>query len=176
MTEKVRRYSLWLRPNQAQTSELEQVISRLARDYGTTPFPPHVTLLPNITARLDKVRQVCTKLVRTTREINLPLQEIGYSETYHRNFFILVEPVQVLSELYRCAKTALGYITKEHFIPHLSLLYGSLDLKTKRKLKQEIEGTYPTILHCQRLDLYDIAGDVAGWSCIDSYELAKVRR
>ncbi len=162
-------YSLWLRPTQTQTDELTQIISRLAHEYGTALFPPHVTLLPKIPARLSVIKQVCQKIADKTREFDLPLQKIGYTEAYYRNFFILAEPVQALLELRAAAKTALAYNTNEDFMPHLSLLYGNLDSKTKYELKQEIEGTYPAILRCSRLDLYDTCRKVSNWSLIESY-------
>lgn len=167
---------MWLRPKQEQANELAQIISRLARDYGTPPFPPHVTLLPVIAARSDTIRRVCKKIADTMREFEIPLQGIDYTETYHRNFFILAAPVPALTDLYERTKKVLACKTDEHFMPHLSLLYGSLDLKTKCGLKEEIEGTYPATLHCQGIDLYDIGGDVADWSCIGSYEFARTRR
>ena len=155
---------------------MAQIISRLARDYGTPPFPPHVTLLPVIAARSDTIRRVCKKIADTTREFEIPLQGIDYTETYHRNFFILAAPVPALTDLYERTKTAVTCKTDEYFMPHLSLLYGSLDLKTKYRLKKEVEGTYPTTLHCRGFDLYDTSGDVANWSCIGSYKFAQTRR
>lgn len=176
MTKNEHRYSLWLRPAQTQIDELTQIISRLAHDYETAPFPPHATLLSKTTAQLSTIKQACKKIANKTQGFDLPLQKIGYAETYYRNFFILAEPVQTLSEIYMHAKEALAYEVNENFIPHLSLLYGSLDLKTKRKLKQELEGTYPAMLHCQRLDLYDTSGKVADWSLVESYVFTKTRK
>lgn len=162
-------YSLWLRPTQTQTDELTQIISRLAHDYGTEPFSPHVTLLSKITAQLSVIKQVCQKIVGKTQKFDLPLQNIGYTEAYYRNFFILAKPVQVLLELRAFSETALAYNTNEDFMPHLSLLYGDLDSKTKHELKQELEGTYPKTLRCSRLDLYDTRGKVSNWSLVESY-------
>ena len=44
--------SLWLMPEGDAHQRLSEIIDRLAARLGTTPFPPHVTLLPGVLAPL----------------------------------------------------------------------------------------------------------------------------
>lgn len=162
-------YSLWLRPTQIQIDEFTQIISSLAHSYRTAPFPPHITLLSRIPAELNIIKRICKKIVDQTQEFDIPLQEIDFTEAYYRNFFILAELTQELSRFYEKAKIELACKTNEEFMPHLSLLYGKLDLKTKNKLKDKLEGTYPKIVNCQRLDLYETTGNISDWFLIESY-------
>lgn len=162
-------YSLWLRPTQIQIDEFTQIISSLAHIYRTAPFPPHITLLSSIPTKLNIIKRICKKIVDQTQEFEIPLQKIDFTEAYYRNFFILAESTQELSRFYEKAKIELTCKTNEDFMPHLSLLYGKLDLKTKNKLKDKLEGTYPKIVNCQRLDLYETTGKISDWFLIESF-------
>lgn len=168
-------YSLWLRPAQTQIDEFTEIISGLAHSYRTAPFPPHITLLSSIPTKLSIIKQICKKIVNQTQEFDIPLQKIDYTEAYYRNFFILADVTQELSKIYEKAKIELAYKTNEDFMPHLSLLYGKLDLKTKNKLKEKLEGTYPKKVNCQRLDIYNSAGNVSDWFLIESYPFIKTK-
>ena len=169
MVKNVINYSLWLRPTQIQIDEFSQIISSLAHSYRTAPFPPHITLLSSIPTKLSIIKRVCKKIVDQMQEFDIPLQKIDYTEAYYRNFFIVAELTQELSRFYEKAKLELACKTYEEFMPHLSLLYGKLDLKTKKKLKEKLEGAYPKIVDCQRLDLYETTGNIYDWSLIESY-------
>ena len=162
-------YSLWLRPEQTQLDEFTEIVSNLAHRFRTKPFPPHITLLSSIHAELDTVKQACTKIVDGNQQFDIPLPSIDYTEAYYRNFYILAEMTPALLNVYEHAKQALSYKTNEEYMPHVSLLYGDLAVETKQSLKEQLEGYYPKIFKCQRLDLYNSTGSVSDWHLIKSY-------
>ena len=169
-------YSLWLRPAQIQIDELIKVISDLSRQDRTKPFPPHITLLSSIPADVETIKQICTQIVDQTQEFDLRLQRIEYSETYYRNFYVLAEASSALLNMYALAKELLNFEPNETYMPHLSLLYGNLNIETKKTLQRKIENIIPNKLTCTRLDLYDSNGTVSDWHLIASYDFTTAKK
>ena len=164
-------YSLWLRPAQTQIDDFAKIISRLAHSYRTMPFPPHITLASGITTDSDSIKQACVSIIDQTQQIDLQLQNIAYTETYYRNFFVQAELTQALSKLHENTISALAHKTDEVFMPHLSLLYGYLEIETKKNIQKSLEKTCSKLLHCRRLDLYSTNGKVTDWFLVESYLL-----
>ena len=169
-------YSLWLRPEQKQINELTEIVSDLAHRYRTQPFPPHITLLSRIPADIDTIKQACKKIVEQTQVFEIPLWKIDYTEAYYRNFFILAEHTSSLINVHECAKKLLNFTSDEEFIPHVSLLYGKLDIETKKSLKEQLEDTYPRILNCNRLDFYNSSGNESDWHVVESYYFTDLKK
>ena len=170
------KYSLWLRPTQLQIDEFCKIISELAHRYRTTPFPPHITLLPRLILELKSVEQACEKIIEQIHSFEIPMQNITYTQEFYRNFFILAEPTFTLTMLHKDFKTELELETNEDFIPHVSLLYGDLDLNTKECLKEELKERYPKKFRCVRLDIYNSTGEIAEWSLVKSYKLHQFKK
>ena len=169
-------YSLWLRPIQSQIDELTKIMSDLSHQYRTKPFPPHITLLSNIPVELNTIKQACTKIVDQTQEFDIPLQNIAYSETYYRNFYIQAELTPALTDVYESTKKLLNYTPDEDYLPHVSLLYGKLSIETKEKLNLQLDKNYPKKLICNRLDLYSSSGNVSDWHLIETYSFATTKK
>ena len=169
-------FSLWLRPEQRQIDELTEIVSDLAHRYCTQPFPPHITLLSSISADITTIRQACKKIVDQTLEFEIPLQKIDYTEAYYRNFYILAEFTSPLLTIYEYAKKLLSFANAEKYMPHVSLLYGDLDIETKESLKKRLEGAYPQTLNCNRLDLYNCSGTVSDWLLVESYFFTDINK
>jgi len=164
-------YSLWVRPTQIQIDEFTKIISRLAHSYHTIPFPPHITLVSSITSDIDSIKQACVNIIDQTQQIDITLQNIAYTKTYYRNFFVQADLTQALSKLHEDTLSALMHKVDEAFMPHLSLLYGNLEIETKKDLQKSLEKTCSKLLHLQRLDLYSTSGKVTDWFLVESYLL-----
>ena len=176
MTQITPQYSLWLRPTQIQIDEISRIISELAHRYRTTPFPPHITLLSSLTVELDSIEKACQKIIDRIHSFEIPMQNIAYTTAFYRNFFIMAEPTSTLTTLHEDMKTELEFETSEDFVPHVSLLYGNLDVKTKECLKDELSESYPKIFQCSRLDIYNSTGEVPDWFLVNSYELHQSKK
>ena len=163
------KYSLWLRPTQAQIDEFMKIISNLAHDFRSVPFPPHISLLSSYSNDLNTIKQTCENIVDQTQNFDIPLKLIDYTDTYYRNFFILALLTSTLANIYKTAKKELDYKTEEQYIPHVSLYYGKLDIESKKSLKEKLEGSYPKIINCQRIDLFNTTGEIPDWYLIESY-------
>ena len=163
------KYSLWLRPAQAQIDEFMKIISSLAHNYQSVIFPPHITLLSTCSNDLNTIKQTCEYIVDQTQDFDIPLKIIDYSDTYYRNFFIPGELSSTLVYIYEIAKKELDYKPEEQYMPHVSLFYGKLDIELKRSLKEKLKGSYPQIFNCKRIDIFNSTGKAPDWYLIESY-------
>lgn len=117
------RYSLWLKPEGEIVSKLRALITKLADEYGGPKFEPHVTLLGDINLSKDrafaKAFQVSTKFKPFTIELN----DLGYTENYFRCVFVKAKKTEFLKDI---------------SMPHMSLVYGNLDEKLKKKIIKQL--------------------------------------
>ena len=171
MTKKGNCYSLWLRPSQTQIDELMKIISRLSHRYRTTPFPPHITLLPSIASNINNLVEICAQITKQFSAFDIQLEGIAYTPAYFRNLFILAKTESPLIELYGQAAKLLGYQPNEVYMPHVGLLYGNLDEKKQQALKEELKNSYTKVFSCQRLDLYNTTNHESQWHLIESFHL-----
>ncbi len=170
------KYSLWLRPIQIQIDEFSNIISEIAHRNRTTPFPPHITLLSGLTSELNSIKQACEKIIDRIHNFEIPMQNIAYTAAFYRNLYILAETTSLLETLYEEIKCELTYKENDKFVPHLSLLYGDLDLKTKKRLKDELNECYSKSFKCVRLDIYNTTGEIQNWHLIHSYEFSQSKK
>ncbi len=171
MFHKQKIYSLWLRPNQAQINEITNIISNLSHRFRSTPFPPHITLLSNISTNTTTITKVCEKFIAQHSAFNINLRKIEYTDNYFRNLYILAKLEQPLIKIYEEAKNKLAYKTEETFTPHVSLYYGKLNEKKQRALKEELDKHIPEVFDCRRVDLYCTSNKESEWHLIDSFNL-----
>ncbi len=165
------RYSLWLRPSQYQIDELTKIISTLAHRYRTTPFPPHITLLPSITLNPENIKQVCNKIIEQHYSLEITLTDIGFSEHYYRNLYILAHLDEKLSGLYQQSKKLFNIEVNETYMPHVSLIYGELSRTQQQSLQKELANSYPKKIICDRIDIYDSTEKESQWHLIKSFNL-----
>lgn len=171
MKQQDRKYSIWLRPSQAQIDGFTRIISRLSHRHRTSPFPAHITIASSVGKDLEKVRDESRKITEKTCSFSIDLKAVEYTQAYFRNLYISVENNQALSELHTEFKTILTSEIDEAFIPHLSLLYGNLRADTQKDLQNKLAGKYPASIECDRIDIYDITGKESQWYLIESFKL-----
>ena len=164
-------YSIWLRPSQAQIDELTNIISRLSHRYRSIVFPPHITLVPNISAPIDSIKKVCGQIVEEYQAFDITLNEITYSNKYFMNLYVLAELNNSLKSLHKETEMKLNTNTSEAFTPHISLMYAKPDIKRQQALKEELENKHPKIFSCQRIDIYNSTGKENEWYFVAAYPL-----
>jgi 2'-5' RNA ligase len=169
MTKQGNSYSLWLRPSQTQIDELMKIISRLSHRYRTTPFPPHITLLPSVASNINDLLEICAQITKQFPAFEIQLEGIAYTPAYFKNLFIFAKTEDPLIELYKQATKLLDYQPNGDYMPHVSLLYGNLDEKKQQALKKELTNSYTKVFSCQRLDLYNTTNHESQWHLIESF-------
>ena len=164
-------YTLWLRPQQSEVDNLTRLISKLSNQHQTRPFPPHITLLSSCSSDLDSMKQVCKSVSETQSSFTVNLQGIEYTENYFRNLFILAENNAHLMKIHNRLKEKLKTNDNEVYMLHISLLYGKLDEPKQQELKFKLADSIPKTVHCNRIDIYNCAGNESQWNLEESFTL-----
>ena len=170
------KFSIWLRPSQTQIDEFTHIISKLSHHYGTQPFPPHITLCSGINIDIDSITSICKSVSSEYQAFDVPLHQIEFTDAYYRNFFILAEKTDLLTNLRKQLLTLLGLEQHEEFMPHVSLLYGNIKTTTKFKLKEKLDSSYSSQFNSQRIDLYNTTDDLPNWFLVESFNFLATKK
>jgi 2'-5' RNA ligase len=173
---RARGISLWLVPPGAARERLGALIERLAARLGTRRFPPHLTLLPGIEGRAeDAVLATARSLAARLQPLTIRLESVEGREEHFRCVIALAVADEPLRAVHEAAARAFGRSPDPGFLPHVSLVYGSLDPDTKRALIQEAPGAVARSFEATRLHVWRTEGPVGDWREIGAFELGPGR-
>ena len=131
-------HSLWLLPSRPDEKRLQELIQELSAEFGTPCFQPHLTLLGDVALGRAKIKQGARQALTNTAPINAQVLEIGYLDEYFRSFFLRMNHQPALLALYERSCQQLGVAPDSGFMPHISLLYGPLQLAAKKALQMRL--------------------------------------
>lgn len=131
-------YSLLTNPPERIFSKLKAKIDELSDKYNGPKFDPHLTILGNIEGELSDIEEKVKTLASGLQTLELELSETSFSTTYFQNVFVRVKSNAALMNLNLKAKELFG-MENNVFMPHVSLLYGDQDMKTREEAVSEIE-------------------------------------
>lgn len=164
-------YALWLVPEEPMFSLLAGRVSRLSREYSTPTFDPHITLLSGITAQEQEILANSRLLASSLRPIRVELGEVGYLDEYFRCLFFKVLPASAIIKAHYAAQEAFGLWSDSPYDPHLSLMYGRLQLETKKKVAADLSFLSGQKLELSCLQIYRVSGPPDMWKCIEKFDL-----
>jgi hypothetical protein len=127
----------WLIPAEPARGFFQDLINDLARRYDAPVFEPHVTVYVGSDST-DTVDATLSKAARDCEPIVLQTLEVGHSDEFIKTLFVefgLNPKLRQLNRLIRKAAEDSGYELK----PHLSLLYNTMTVQTRRWLASSIQ-------------------------------------
>jgi 2'-5' RNA ligase len=163
--------SLWLMPEGDAHRRLSEIIDRLAVRLGTTPFPPHVTLLPGVLAPPPAVVEGARSLGADLAPFSVDLSSVDGIDQHFRCLFFRVQGGLSLRDAHSRAARQFGRESDPSFDPHLSLVYGTLDPAEKAGLVAELAGGATTSFEARRLHVWRTDGPVGEWREIAAFDL-----
>jgi 2'-5' RNA ligase len=126
-------YSLWFKPTGRTFEVLTEVVERFARESGATPFEPHVTLLGNLDGTEAEIVRRSEDLARTLRRFEIELTEAAFGQEHFQCVFMRVRETPAVMGANSQARQAFNQ-APGRYMPHLSLVYGSLPDARKREI------------------------------------------
>lgn len=132
------RYSIWITPPGSVAGQIRKIIAKLAGKYDGIIFPPHVTIVGNVDQDLEIIKKKIEKIAKRTENLGLSSSQVSFGNTYFHNVFVNIKPTPQLMQLNLDIKRVLGLENRAYF-PHISLLYGNQDLKTREKIASEVK-------------------------------------
>ncbi len=131
------KYHICIIPSEPVFSELDNVISSLAEKYNAPVFHPHLTILSSVEKSLQEIQQTIERAVVNFEPWQLSLGPVSFSTTYFQSVFVRVNSIAPLMNINLSLKKAFGF-ENSVYMPHISLLYGDHDMKTREKITKEI--------------------------------------
>lgn len=132
------KYSIWIIPPEPIFSQLKKIIGSLSKENTAPLFDPHMTLLGNIDEDLSEIESKIRKLLTNAGGLRLELGPISFSSTYFQSVFVRVNSTAQLMQLNLDIKKALN-MENSVFMPHMSLLYGDHDMKSREEIASKIK-------------------------------------
>jgi 2'-5' RNA ligase len=163
--------SLWLMPEGARREKLTSLIARLAARLGTSPFVPHVTLLPGVCGPEAGILEGARALASDLAPLDLEPAGVDGLEEHFRCLFLRITGSGDLVGAHARAARQFGRAPDPTFDPHLTLVYGALPASRKAALASEIGAALPPGFRARRLHVWRTQGVVAEWRELESFEL-----
>lgn len=163
--------SLWLAPDGPESQAIAALIGELAARFGTPTFPPHVTLLGGIQETPEAVLPRARDLARLLRDFSVRFNGLEHSAEYLRALVVRVVPDLPILDARRRAQMAFPGEPVGPFVPHLSLVYGSLPVETRRHLVGEVGPSAPDSIVLRSLDVMSTEGTADEWRLLERLPL-----
>ncbi len=169
---RARGISLWLMPADGARQRLGALIEDLAARLDTRPFPPHLTLLPGIEDRPQgAVLATARSLAARMRRLTIRLESVEGREEHFRCLIALAAADDPLRAAHEAAAWAFDRQPDPAFLPHVSLVYGSLAPETKRPLIGDVASSAALAFEAKHLHVWRTEGPVGDWREIGAFGL-----
>jgi len=156
-------YSLWLKPTGSIYQELAKIIEDLSDKYSAPIFEPHVTLIGGLTDSENNIIKKILRLGNSIKPIKIKLTKIGYLNEYYRCIFLIAEETKSLMNANLKAREIFGRMYDTKFLPHLSLLYGNFDSKSKEEIKKSLRDEFDTEFEARDIHLVFTGNKPKDW-------------
>ena len=156
-------YSLWLMPKGEARQRLSEAILDLSGKYSTPAFEPHVTLAGSIVGPAREVESKMKDLARRIPPFTVRLTTVDGLEEYFRCLFVRVAQTHPIMSANAAAREIFRLPRRPAFMPHLSLLYGSLPSKEKERIIASLGRQFELEFRAATLQLYLIKREPAAW-------------
>jgi 2'-5' RNA ligase len=161
-------YALWLMPRGEVCQRLTGTILELSRQYGTPAFEPHVTLAGSIVGPAREVESKVKDLARRIPPFTVRLTTVEGLDEYLRCLFVRVAQTRPIMSANEAAREIFRLPKQPAFMPHLSLLYGSLKSIEKERIIASLGRRFELEFKAATLHLYLIKREPEAWRRVAS--------
>ena len=163
MIMRAKAYSLWLMPTGEVYNKFSDLIRRLAMEYSSPIFEPHVTLLGELMQSEEDIIRKTGQLAEGKEPFPVTLTTIDYQDFYFRALFVKVEETEPLILLHNRTKEVFGMQNIQVYMPHLSLLYGNFPQTAKERIIEGIGRNHPAQFTVNNIHLFKTGKQVNTW-------------
>lgn len=165
-------YSIWLMPTGGVYHQLGEIISQLSKKYSTPNFEPHVTLLGNLIGPREDLISKTLKLAEQLKPFEIKLKGADYFDEYFKCLFIRAQKSKEAIEANNIAREVFNLKPDPEYMPHLSLMYGDLGLKTKEEILANLGKEFDISFEVRGIHLFSTTGEVKDWYKIKELPLS----
>jgi len=154
-------YCIWLT---FDSSELSEIIRKLAQKYNSPVFQPHCTLIGKTDASLPIMKSALVNLLSNHKLFEVHPVKIGYTDYLWRALYIELKENQILTKWHKHICNLLTINYDKDFLPHISLMYNSVSLREKKKISGKIK--LESVCKIQSIQIVDCGGTVDTWRTV----------
>lgn len=169
-------YALWAIPDEPFYTILFDLIKRFSREKGTPSFVPHCTIASDITGEPSHLIQRGHLIATSTQPFSLHCIAIDYDDDPYRSITLRVQSISELLTLRSNAIEAFGLNPSKPYLPHISLLYGTLSLSEKQALANSLPLQFPCAVPVSSIALWSVEGFPHQWYEVEQYALIPARK
>ena len=162
-------HTLWLVPTGQAYEKFSNLIKKLAAEYNAPVFEPHITLLGDFMQTEEECITLSKQLVSGQKPFTINMEEIDYEDFYFRTLFVRAKETQSLLAFHNLSKKIFK-MDIPPYMPHLSLLYGTFPVETKKKIIKEIGRNQPAQWEVTKVTLVK-GGEVEDWQIVGEFPL-----
>ena len=152
-------HALWIIPEGETYRELKRLIESLSRKYSTPPFEPHITVLGRVLGSDSELFSKSSQVGSLIRPFHVALKTVDYLDEYFRCLFIRAGKSREIIDLHTTAKRMFTIQDTKSYMPHVSLIYGSLPADVKKKIISDIGNDFPDAVEVRSIHLISASVD-----------------
>ncbi len=166
----MQRFSLWLQPSKSDNFLLQDVLFKLAKEYQTPLFEPHLTLLSGCLDPEDFLEQTFFK---KHPPFSVKIKVLNQSQRFFQPIFLEIAENRALTLLrQQCLqKFKMTNVTIKH--PHVSLLYGKFVKKERQVIMKSLNLKLFKKIEFNKISLVITEGMVEKWKKVKTVHLRK---
>ncbi len=164
-------YSLWLMPSGGAEHMLADAIYSLSHEFSPPLFPPHITLIGELTGSEEELTRRTQEVARQIAPFSVELTTPAYLDVYFRALYMQVKKTGPIMRSNEIARQAFGRENSEPYMPHLSLLYGNFPTKAKESIIERLGLRLSVSFPVHRIHLYSTYGETSTWEELGVFPL-----
>ena len=159
-------YCIWLT---FDSTDLPEIILELAQKYNSSVFKPHCTLLGKTDVPLPRLKSAIIDLMNDYKPIEVHPKKIDYTDNIWRALYIELKDKQTLTKWHEHICNSLSINYDNDYLPHISLMYNSVQLREKKKISGKIK--LESLYKIQSIQIVDCSGKVDHWNLIFEWKI-----
>lgn len=164
-------FSLWLMPEGLIYARTYAIIKKLHNRFGGPLFEPHITLLSGMKLSEEEAIHRAELLNKNIHSIPVRLTQPSFGNDFYHCFFLEVDLSHPLISAKEKAQDIFKAKQDQHFHPHMSLMYGNIDLHQKKELVKEFEHIRRWEFIVEYVSLIRTGEDIDQWEKLGSYSI-----
>lgn len=147
-----------------ESSDLTEIIIKLAQKYNNPVFQPHCTLVGKTDISLPRMKSAIINLLSNYKLIEVHPLKMGYTNNLWRALYIELKELQILTKWHEHICNLLSINFDKNYLPHISLMYNSLSLREKKRISSKIK--LKSVYKIHSIQIINCGEKIDGWSTV----------
>lgn len=147
-----------------ESSDLTEIIIKLAQKYNNPVFQPHCTLVGKTDISLPIMKSAIINLLSNYKLIEVHPLKMGYTNNLWRALYIELKELQILTKWHEHICNLLSINFDKNYLPHISLMYNSLSLREKKRISSKIK--LKSVYKIHSIQIINCGEKIDGWSTV----------